>query len=91
MTVKIGTAIGQEVGSSVELFSVGGSKERSLQLSEELAAAGVLVKNADKGLFKDFTMAADNIGVFAGAKVDAANEATFAKPAKAVDFGQKFG
>lgn len=91
MSVEIGTAIGKEVGSSVELFSVGGSKEHSLQLSEELAAAGVTVTNAPKGLFKDFTRAADNDAVYNKPKMVAENDQVYNRPSKAVDFGQKFG
>jgi len=104
MSVEIGTAIGKEVGSSVELFSVGGSKEHSLQLSKELAAAGVTVTNAPKGLFKDFTRAADNDAVYNKPKMvaendqvyhqpkmEAENDQVYNRPSKAVDFGQKFG
>ena len=57
MTVEIGDAIGLEVGSSVELVSVGGNDAHRAQLSAGLAAAGVEVTNAPKGNVADFAMA----------------------------------
>ena len=57
MSVEIGMAIGQEVGSHVSLVSVGGSDAHRAQLSAGLAAAGVQVDNAPKGNIADFAMA----------------------------------
>lgn len=57
MTVEIGTAIGQEVGSSVELVSIGGSDAHRAQLTAGLKAAGVTVENAPKGYAMDFAQA----------------------------------
>ena len=57
MSVEIGTAIGQEVGSSVELVSIGGSDAHRAQLTAGLKAAGVTVENAPKGHGMDFAQA----------------------------------
>jgi len=57
MTVEVGMAVGQEVGSSVSLVSIGGSDVHTAQLSAGLKAAGVDVENAPKGNVASFAMA----------------------------------
>lgn len=57
MSLEIGMAIGQEVGSHVSLVSVGGSDAHRAQLSAGLSAAGVHVDNAPKGHVAEFAMA----------------------------------
>lgn len=69
MTTEVGMAIGLEVGSNVELVSVGGSDAHRAQLSAGLKAAGVEVANAPKGNVADFAMA--NAVGYSAPKVDA--------------------
>ena len=57
MSTEIGTAIGLEVGSNVELVSIGGSDAHRARLSAGLKAAGLTVDNAPKGNVADFAMA----------------------------------
>ena len=83
MSIEIGMAIGQEVGSSVELFSIGGSDAHRAQLSAGLEAAGVTVVNAPKGHVADFAMA-NAVGY-------ATPKAETSQPSPALKLGQSLG
>lgn len=83
MSIEIGAAIGQEVGSSVELVSIGGSDAHRAQLSAGLKAAGVTVENAPKGNVADFAMA--NATGYATPKAEAT------QPSPGLKLGQNLG
>lgn len=83
MTTEIGMAIGLEVGSNVELVSIGGSDAHRAQLSAGLKAAGVEVSNAPKGNVADFAMA--NAVGYSAPKIDAS------QPAVGMKMEQGFG
>ncbi len=82
MTVEIGDAIGQEVGSKVELFSVGGSDAHRAQLSAGLKAAGLAVEKAPQGPVAAFAMA--NAAGYSAPAADT-------QPSRSLNFGQNLG